>query len=457
MNRILTLIFSLSCVCTSAISLPTQFLISPVFAQPARRDEPLSDVDITKIAKNITVRIFNKDQKGKECSASGFIVNKKVIKSKNSDNQPQVYEYQVLTNNHVVNGLAIPYQIQTTDNKIYTATIVKSVNFEDNDLALLTFNSSVEYKKYTLGNSSTLQAGNKVFVAGFPGEMSACDQSKFTIKSGVVAPLEILLNGKTLIGGYAIGYDNDTKRGSSGGPVLNDLGEVVAVNGKGKYSKPPFANTPDPYKFNDNTEPDQNIKLLMTYFSWGIPIETYVKTIDPNSSTGENKPALKEEGKKKYSTIQSSGQETVTGENQGYHPLILLGLGITIVGFFFVAWKSFFPLNSQEDKAEGHPKQPVSPAKNPSDPLKPTTQREEVAGDAAVTQKTTDEKIEEDSKYDQLDEIPQKMIDLSLTILNYVNDSEKISIEYIVKVKSNGFEETYQSICKKVTKPVNTN
>lgn len=273
---------SLACVCSVAIALQPQAINLAQSPQPSTTKAALlSDEAVSKKAKEITVKVFKVlPDNEEEVGGSGFIVKREKSQEANSQ-----YVYLVLTNNHVIEGLKGEYKIKTEDNKVYQASKYTEADFKGNDLGLLSFSSSISYKEAEQGDSSTLKPEQKIFVAGFPCESSPC-KSKFKIVRGLVAPLSLLLKNKTLVGGYRIGYDNNTSPGSSGGPVLTSAGKVVAINGRGKYPKSPIANAPDPYIFtDDNSKPSPDIEQFMRYFAWGIPIETY-NELAPQASKG---------------------------------------------------------------------------------------------------------------------------------------------------------------------------
>jgi len=226
--------------------------------------------EIKDIAKSISVKILSEGFLG-----SGFIVL-----------QDQGI-YTVITNQHVLRAGKAPYRLQTPDGKIHSASILSSSRplSKKYDLAILEFVANdVIYPTAEVGNSIYLEVGEPIYAAGFPHSDNNFKLGKSTstipnsaefnqnnglvIKSGRVA---ILLN-KSLEEGYQIGYTNDVKKGMSGGPLLNNQGEVVGINGKHAY---PLWESTEFYQ--DGTQPCPKLQKLITRSSLAIPIEKSIE------------------------------------------------------------------------------------------------------------------------------------------------------------------------------------
>ncbi|MGL5807008.1 MAG: S1 family peptidase [Xenococcaceae cyanobacterium] len=273
--------FSLSAVKWSTPARLLVIVISLLLITPADLSEfkeltlasfssELSD-QLDRIARSITVKISAKDQLG-----SGIMVGK------------EGSVYTVITNRHVLRAGNPPYQINTNDGKIHQAEVIDRFNFAKYDLALLQFNSEKDtYNIAALGNSSQLTVGDEVFAAGFPHSSNVKNytavtptptQADLKIRPGRVS---IVLD-QNLEEGYQIGYTNDLEKGMSGGPLLNDRGELVGVNGKHAY---PLWDAPDLYE--DGSQPCQPLQDLINHSSLAIPIEKVLK-LTPNLAQTKN-------------------------------------------------------------------------------------------------------------------------------------------------------------------------
>jgi tetratricopeptide (TPR) repeat protein/S1-C subfamily serine protease len=225
----------------------------PVFggnesAQPLTNQ--LSPKEVQRIARSITVKVLSN-----KTSGSGILVRA---------NGKKEEIYSVLTNRHVLVP-GEPYRIQTPDGKIYQANVVKDVNFKGRDLAVLEFSSAQDYTLAELMSVSTLAVNQQVFAAGF-----VSDAEKLVFTTGEVS----LLPDKAFQDGYQIGYTNNVQKGMSGGPILNQRGEVIGINGI--VANPIWG---DPYVFEDGSKPNSSEREKMSRYSWGIAIKTAVDLV----------------------------------------------------------------------------------------------------------------------------------------------------------------------------------
>ncbi|MCL1471946.1 S1 family peptidase [Argonema antarcticum] len=237
----------IACIGSCLIYLPVQAIPHNVAAPAIPVSPALSPEQVREVARSIAVKVLCGDTCG-----SGILIAK----------QGQIYT--VLTNDHVLTaGYGKPYRIQTPDGRIYPATVLRASGFGGDDLGLLQFGSSASYRLASLPVSSTLAVGDRVFAAGFPVEAE-----EFVFNSGEIS----LILDRALGGGYQIGYTNDIQKGMSGGPVLNDRGEVVGINAIHAY---PLWERP--YVFKDGSIPSAPMQQEMMRLSWAVPVQTFLE------------------------------------------------------------------------------------------------------------------------------------------------------------------------------------
>ena len=241
-------------VCIGTLSiLPVQAVYISIFPPRVSAQQialQRSPEQIKQLAQSITVKIVSGDNGG-----SGILIKK----------EGQVYT--VLTNRHVLDPGKLP-RIQTPDGKAHQANLVKNVNFQGKDLALLQFSTNAKYAVASLGNLSTVAVNDQVFAAGFPFEANQSQAKGLVLKPGQV----LYVPKQAFKEGYQIGYSNEVEKGMSGGPILNSQGKVIGINGIHAY--PLWGN---PYVYEDNSQPTPADRDLMSRYSWGIPIQTLAR------------------------------------------------------------------------------------------------------------------------------------------------------------------------------------
>ncbi len=204
----------------------------------------LSETSLRKHTRAMTVKIMCGQTWG-----SGILIQKK----------GQVYT--VLTNAHVLRA-GNSYQIQTPDGKIYPGLVKDTIQFDDDDLGLLTFKSWQNYAIAPIAKSA-LAVGDKTFAAGFPNR-----SKKWLFTEGKV---DYILP-KSFQGGYQIGYSNDVFKGMSGESVVNHRGELVAINGRHKF--PLWGNL---FIFEDGSTPSSQVRSQFERSSWAVPVQTFLE------------------------------------------------------------------------------------------------------------------------------------------------------------------------------------
>jgi tetratricopeptide (TPR) repeat protein len=205
----------------------------------------ISADEVGKIAKSITVLIDSKNP------GSGIII-------KRNGNT-----YTVLTARHVFKDAQAKYEIVTPDDKRYLLNYSSVKKLPNIDLAVVEFTSSQTYSVAKIGNSDLATEGKAAYVAGFPKTSGALNRSIYNFTDG-----RITANAsRPLEDGYALVYSNNTLPGMSGGPVLNENGEVVGIHGR--------ADT----RAAESSSINQDIQIAKTGFNLGIPINTSLRLL----------------------------------------------------------------------------------------------------------------------------------------------------------------------------------
>jgi S1-C subfamily serine protease len=164
---------------------------------------------VGKIAQQITVLIDGQNP------GTGVIIAKK-------DNT-----YYVLTAGHVV-ATEDEYEIVTLDLQRYRLNYSTVKKLPNVDLAILEFKSDRNYSVAKLGNSDEVNLGSAIHIYGFPNPGREITKRIPQFTSGQVSSRP----ETPLRDGYAIVYPIFTRAGMSGGPVLNDRGELVGIHGR---------------------------------------------------------------------------------------------------------------------------------------------------------------------------------------------------------------------------------
>lgn len=131
----------------------------------------------------------------------------------------------ILTNDHVIEG-ARSLTVNPGDSSSETRTATVVGEEANKDLALIKVDpSGLDLKPLTFDSSSSLQVGDSVYAIGNPYGLEE------TLTKGIVSALnrEISAPDGAKITG-AIQTDAALNPGNSGGPLLNEQGEVIGVN-----------------------------------------------------------------------------------------------------------------------------------------------------------------------------------------------------------------------------------
>jgi putative serine protease PepD len=176
--------------------------------------------EVSATAAPTATQIYQRDSSG--------VVSIKAVTSEGEDSGTGIVlndEGLILTNDHVVAGAS---SIVAGPGKSSSVTrSAKLVGEEANeDLALIKVDpSGLGLKPLTLVSSSSAQVGDSVYAIGNPYGLNE------TLTRGIVSALDREIaapNGSKISG--AIQTDAALNPGNSGGPLLNEQGEVIGVN-----------------------------------------------------------------------------------------------------------------------------------------------------------------------------------------------------------------------------------
>jgi hypothetical protein len=154
--------------------------------------------------------------------------------------------YYVLTALHVVRTRGVVYGVRTSDGEVHFVDdtegdeVITPLGQEADelgsaiagmDLALVRFTSDRDYPVAVMGDSRRMQRGDRTVVSGWPNPE---DDTARRERRSTTGELVNILPNPLPDGGYSFVYDNLTRRGMSGGPVLNRDGELIGIHGRGR-------------------------------------------------------------------------------------------------------------------------------------------------------------------------------------------------------------------------------
>jgi S1-C subfamily serine protease len=158
---------------------------------------------------NITSRVMTFDffygLVPQEGQGTGFIIDK---------------EGHIITNYHVI-AEARQVEVTLQNRKKYRATIVGTDR--SHDLAIVQIKAP-GLQPMTLGDSTNLQVGQKVYAIGNPFGLAG------TLTRGIVSSIRQVQEPDGMVIEEAIQTDAAINPGNSGGPLLNWHGEVIGIN-----------------------------------------------------------------------------------------------------------------------------------------------------------------------------------------------------------------------------------
>ena len=127
----------------------------------------------------------------------------------------------IVTNYHVIED-GVSYTVQLTDDRILSANLIG--DDPTGDLAVLKVEAD-DLVSAEFGDSDTLQVGDSVVAIGDPLGV----EYRGTMTNGIVSAINrnVNVNGRTM---NLIQTNAALNSGNSGGPLINDRGQVVGIN-----------------------------------------------------------------------------------------------------------------------------------------------------------------------------------------------------------------------------------
>jgi tetratricopeptide (TPR) repeat protein/S1-C subfamily serine protease len=179
--------------------------------------------------------------------------------------------YLVLTNAHVVREQT-DFNIQTSDGQSYPARRVKDLQVGKFDVALLEFTSTRAYQLAKIDSNRdkfALTEGTKLVAAGF-----ARGANTLKVVTGEVKQLP----QEPFVNGTQVGYKTtgDIEQGMSGGPILDEAGNLVGINSTYAYPIKPI------YTYADGTRAAADRVAEYRQANWGVPIYNLLTTLNPD-------------------------------------------------------------------------------------------------------------------------------------------------------------------------------
>jgi S1-C subfamily serine protease len=182
-----------------------------------------SDASLVKQTKPGVVELFGKAGRGTP-SGSGFVIDAK--------------QGLALTNAHVISGLATLKAVTLDEETVPAAVVGQS---PCDDIALVRMRSTpAGVRALPLGDSSTVQNGDRVASFGYPLAAGRASAQKVVTTFGAVSSPDVR-NASVPVRSlpryaHVIQHQALIAPGNSGGPLVNSAGRVVGINALGIQS-----------------------------------------------------------------------------------------------------------------------------------------------------------------------------------------------------------------------------
>ncbi|MGR3279962.1 trypsin-like peptidase domain-containing protein, partial [Acaryochloris marina NIES-2412] len=174
--------------------------------------------------------------------------------------------YLVLTNRHVV-AENTPVSIRTSDGQTHSGEIIKDAFPKAYDLALLTFESPINYRIPSIADF-TPRAGQALIIGGYRSSSGEFQSSRAALEQVLPAnPVHRQID--------QLVYGGTIRKGMSGGPLIEASGQLIGINSHGH---PPASQNLS--RVNGSTLTSEELEQLRQ-LNWGIPIDTVLAQLKP--------------------------------------------------------------------------------------------------------------------------------------------------------------------------------
>jgi S1-C subfamily serine protease len=243
----IAIVFPMSYVTILTISIPNLLTQSFVVSQFGANQEHRLQQQL----RSISIRVLARG----ESIGSGVLIVR----------QQQVYT--VITNAHVVQSASVPFQLQTPDGQVYAAALITPPTSQNRDLSILRFHSRDRiYSPAKLATASP-KIADRVWSSGFPLDPSN-RSSELAWQPNIVSGQITQILPVAISGGYSIGSDRTISKGMSGGPLINQSGELIGING---VHADPLWDTPEVLE--DGSTVNDRLQEQINSSNWAIPIQ----------------------------------------------------------------------------------------------------------------------------------------------------------------------------------------
>ena len=191
---------------------PLALPVSPSAPRSTLRD--LTNSELVELVQGITVFITPTDDN--QGGGSGVLLSR------------EGGTYHILTTYHILQA-ATDYEVVTADGRAHKLSRSLVRKLPGLDVAVAQFFSDHAYRTVSLAEGR-VSLGSLIIIGGYPISNNLLSERDFMSTTGRVVTHGTAANRRNQ--GYILGYDIPSKISMSGGPILNQQGQLVAIHGR---------------------------------------------------------------------------------------------------------------------------------------------------------------------------------------------------------------------------------